>query len=61
MSTLKHEPRKHGDPLTTGRQESASQRRKRRRLAQRVPTCSTALCKRRAERQGACGNHHNVR
>lgn len=56
---LKPRKRKvHGDPRTTGNYETASQRRKRKEAAKRVPDCEVVgFCTRPQMKDKACEIH----
>ena len=47
----------HGDPATTGRSETASERRKRKRQEQRVRDCAVPWCRVPEMRDGLCPRH----
>lgn len=51
------ELKKYGDPNTTGRQESASERKHRRRAERRIPQCVVEECNDTALRDGRCYLH----
>lgn len=57
VHNIKKDLKLYGDPKTTGRRESASERKHRRRNERRVPECAVEDCKDTALRDERCYRH----